>query len=92
MPDTIRTSRGCVRPWLGRLLAAIGVAPSLPAYAEQKPALVLHELVADASRSIDRHEIAALALIVGLSLFAVVTAILLVRTRARARTARSRGA
>ena len=84
MPDTIRTSRGCVRPWLGRLLAAIGVVASLPAYAEQKPALVLHELVAGASRSIDRHEIAALALIVGLSLFAVVTAILLVRTRARA--------
>ena len=84
MPDTIRTSRGCVRPWLGRLLAAIGVVASLPAYAEQKPALVLHELVAGASRSIDRHEIAALALIIGLSLFAVVTAILLVRTRARA--------
>ncbi|MGB6541170.1 MAG: two-component sensor histidine kinase, partial [Xanthobacteraceae bacterium] len=66
------------------MLAAIGVVASLPAYAEQKPALVLHELVAGASRSIDRHEIAALALIVGLSLFAVVTAILLVRTRARA--------
>jgi len=84
MPDTIRTSRGCVRPWLGRLLAAIVVVPSLPARAEQKPALGLHELVAGASRSIDRHEIVALALIVGLLLFAVVTAILLVRTRARA--------
>ena len=83
MPDTIRTSRGCVRPWLGRLLAAIAVVPSLPAHAEQKPALVLHELVAGASRSIDRHEVAALALIIGLLLFAAVTAILLVRTRAR---------
>ncbi len=83
MPDTIRTSRGCVRPWLGSLLAAIAVAPPLPAYADKQPAVVLHELVAGASRSIDRHEVAALALIAGLSLFAVVTAILLVRIRAR---------
>jgi len=84
MPDTIRTSRGCVRPWLGRLLAAIAAAPPLPAYADKQPAVVLHQLVAGAQRSIDRHEVAALALIVGLALFAVVTAVLLVRTRARA--------
>ena len=84
MPDTIRTSRGCVRAWLGRLLAAIAAAPPLPAYAEKQPAVVLHQLVAGASRSIDRHEVAALALIIGLALFAGVTAILLVRTRARA--------
>jgi signal transduction histidine kinase len=44
---------------------------------------VLHELVLGASRSIDRHEIAALVLLVGLLLFAVVTAIMLVRTRGR---------
>ena len=44
----------------------------------------LHELVLGASRSIDRHEIAVLVLICGLLLFAVVTAILLLRTRARA--------
>ena len=72
-----------VRGWAD-CLQPLASLPSLPAYAEQKPALVLHELVADASRSIDRHEIAVLALIVGLSLFAVVTAILLLRTRARA--------
>ena len=83
MPDTIRTSRGCVRPWLGGLLAAIAVVSSPPAYADKQPSLVLHELVAGASRSIDRHEVAALVLIVGLSLFAVVTAMLLVHTRAR---------
>jgi len=83
MPDTIRTSRCCAHPWRRRLLAAVGLAWPLPARAEQPPALALHELVLDASHSIDRHEVAALVLLVGLLLFAVVTAILLLRARLR---------
>ncbi len=82
MPDTIR-SGGYARPWLGGFAIAIGAAAPLPARADtQHPVVVLHELVLGASRSIDRHEIAALVLLVGLLLFAVVTAILLVRVRA----------
>ncbi|MGA3310253.1 MAG: PAS-domain containing protein [Xanthobacteraceae bacterium] len=83
MPDTIRRSGGYARPWLGGFPVAIGAVSSLPARADEQPALVLHELVLGASRSIDRHEIAVLVLLVGLLLFAVVTAIMLVRTRAR---------
>ena len=51
--------------------------------ADQPPKLVLHEFVLGATRSIDRHEVAAFVLLVGLLLFAVVTAILLLRTRPR---------
>jgi signal transduction histidine kinase len=83
MPDTIRRSGGYARPWLGGFPVAIGAVSSLPARADEQPTLVLHELVLGASRSIDRHEIAVLVLLVGLLLFAVVTAIMLVRTRAR---------
>ena len=50
---------------------------AVPARAADPPTLVLHELVLGASRSIDRHEVAVLVLLVGLLLFAVVTAILL---------------
>ena len=83
MPDTIRRSGGYARPWLGGFPVAIGVIAPLPAHADtQHPVLVLHQLVAGASRSIDRHEIAVLVLLVGLLVFAVVTAILLVRARA----------
>ena len=82
MPDTIR-SGGYARPWLGGFAIAIGAAAPPPARADtQHPAVVLHELVLGASRSIDRHEIAVLVLLVGLLSFAVVTAILLVRARA----------
>ena len=83
MPDTIRRSGGYARPWLGGFPIAIGAVTPLPARAEtQQPALVLHQLVLGASRSIDHHQIAALVLLVGLLVFAVVTAILLVRARA----------
>jgi signal transduction histidine kinase len=87
MPDTIR-SGGYARPWLGGFAIAIcaiaiGAAAPFPVYADTPhPALVLHEMVLGASRSIDRHEIAVLVLLVGLLLFAVVTAILLVHARA----------
>jgi signal transduction histidine kinase len=80
MPDRIRISGGCARPWQGGFLAAVGGAS--PAHAEQQPALALHELVLSAQDSIDRHELAILVLIVGLVLFAVVTSIMLVRALA----------
>ena len=88
MPDTIRTSRGYAHRWrprgIGGFLAAISaIAPRSAAAAEQ-PSLALQELVLTAHRSIDQHEIAFLALIFGVVLFAVVTAIMLVRTRMRA--------
>ena len=83
MPDTIRISGGCAYRWQGGLLAAIGAGLPVPARAQQ-PALSLHELVLSANRSIDRHEIVVLVLLLGLILFAVVTAIMLVRARARA--------
>jgi signal transduction histidine kinase len=88
MPDTIRTSRGYAQRWhlrgIGGFLAAIGAVSPLPAGAAEQPSLALHELVLSAHRSIDQHEIAFLALVFGVVLFAVVTAIMLVRTRARA--------
>jgi signal transduction histidine kinase len=84
MPETIRRSGGCARPWFGGLPPVIGAFAPLPARANEQAGFVLHELVAGASRSIDRHEVAALAVLVGLLLFAVVTAIMLVRARSRA--------
>ena len=88
MPDIIRTSRGyahrrCTQG-IGGFLAAIGAIAPFPATAAEQPALSLQELVLTAHRSIDQHEIAFFALIVGVILFAVVTAIMLLRTRARA--------
>jgi signal transduction histidine kinase len=83
MPDTIRRSGGYARPWLGGFPIAFGTVAAVPARAADKPALALHELVVGASRSVDRHEIAVLVLLVGLLVFAVVTAIMLMRTRAR---------
>jgi len=83
MPDTIRRSGGTTRPWLGGFPIAIGAVSAGPARAADKPSLALHELVVGASRSIDRHEIAVLVLLVGLLVFAVVTAIMLVRSRVR---------
>src|SRR5271155_4866381 len=87
MPDTIRASRSYALRYMqgiGGFLAAIGVAAPLPAGAAEPPSLALHELVLSAQDSIDRHQLAFLAVVVGVMLFAVVTAVLLVRTRARA--------
>ena len=81
MPETIRIGGSSAHPWLGGFVLAIGAAS--PAYAQQQPSLALRELVLSAHRSIDQHQIAMLVLITGLMLFAVVTAILLVRSRAR---------
>ena len=83
MPDTIRGSGGFARPWFGGF--ALAIAISFPVYvrAEEPPRLALHELVLGASHSIGSHEVAALALLVGLLLFSVVTANMLLRARAR---------
>jgi signal transduction histidine kinase len=83
MPDTIRRSGGYARPWRGGFPLAIGAVWPFPADADAPPHLVLNELVVGASRSIDRHEIAVLVLLAGLLLFAIVTAIMLLRGRAR---------
>ena len=88
MPDTIRSSGCYARPWFYGFSLAIGLLMGLwmaaaPARADQPPKLVLHEFVQGATRSIDRHEVAAIVLLAGLLLFAVVTAILLLRTRSR---------
>ena len=91
MPDTIRISGSCAHPWRRGFLFAIAACLtssfSAQAKAEQRPALRLHELVLNAQDriqdSIDRHEVAVLALVLGLILFAVVTAIMLLRTRTR---------
>ena len=91
MPDTIRTSRSDEQRrrlrGIGRFLAAAGVfagALAPLAAAAQQPALTLEELALTAHRSIDQHELAFLAVVSGVVLFAVVTAILLVRLRSRA--------
>ena len=84
MPDTIRSSGCYARPWFYGFSLAIGLwMAAAPARADQPPKLVLHEFVQGATRSIDRHEVAAIVLLAGLLLFAVVTAILLLRTRSR---------
>ncbi len=83
MPDTIRRSGGFARPWLGGFALAIAVGFPVCVRAEEPPRLALHELVLGASHSIGSHEVAALALLVGLLLFSVVTANMLLRARAR---------
>jgi len=83
MPEAFRGSRGCVHPWQRGILVAIGMVAAVPARADEAPVLALRELVVDASRSIDRHEIVTLVLILGLLFFAVVTAIMLLRARVR---------
>jgi signal transduction histidine kinase len=90
MPDTIRTSRRYARRRqvgrLGGFLTAMAttMGATRPASAVEQPSLALQELVLTAHRSIDQHALAFMALVLGVVLFAVVTAIMLVRSRARA--------
>src|SRR5262245_20792086 len=94
MPDAIRITGGSLRahPRRGAFriaaafaAAALGIAAS-PAPADSAaaapPGSALEAYVA-AFLQLDRHELAALALTLGILCFAVVTAILLVRTRQR---------
>jgi signal transduction histidine kinase len=83
MPETIRRSGGFARPWLGGFALAIAVGVPAVVHADEPPRIVLHELVLGASHSVGSHEVAALALLVGLLVFSVVTANMLLRARAR---------
>jgi signal transduction histidine kinase len=94
MPETVRATGGghCAHPRRYGFLPLLAIAGSLgpaPAHAQ---AVNLHRLDAyvEAFATLDRHEIAALALTLGVLLFAVVTAILLVRTRSRSAAAEAR--
>ena len=94
MPETIPTSGGYAHPRRGGFLAAgmlaaglavtIGTVRPVTAWAEGESSGTVQEFVLGAYRTIDRHDIAILVPTLGLVLFAVITAILLVRTRARA--------
>jgi len=87
MPDTIRKRRGGkTRPRRGRFgrtcAAALALLPGA-ARAEVHPTLRPVIDYIDAFTTLERHEIAALALSLGVILFAVATAIALLRTRTR---------
>ena len=93
MPDTIRASGGSAHPRRrGFLKTAWPVACSTallggaltPARADEQPLFALHALAVDAYRGFGSHELAVLIPMLGLIAFAAVTAVLLVRTRARA--------
>ena len=93
MPDTIRRSGGSARPRQGGFRAASVLAagamalPSgslAPAHAEELPLFDLHYLALDASHGFGGHELAILVPMLGLVVFASVTAVMLMRTRARA--------
>src|SRR5262245_42730478 len=96
MPDTIRTTvESCgahpQRGGFGATPVRVGIVAILqaglpygPAWAEEAPPeLSTVEAYLSAFTLLDRHEIAGLALTLGILCFAVVTAILLVRTRSR---------
>jgi signal transduction histidine kinase len=87
MPDTIRTSWCCPqrrRRGLGRSATAIGALMASTAGAAEQSAPALHRLALNAHRGFTEYEIAVLALTAGAIVFAIVTAIVLVRTRRRA--------
>jgi signal transduction histidine kinase len=64
-------------------LAALGDAWPASARAEEQPFLALQDFALNAYQSIDRTDVAILAPVLGLVLFAVVTAILFLRIRSR---------
>jgi signal transduction histidine kinase len=86
MPETIRRRcGGKTHPWLGRFKACAVLATVLPGAARAE-GLALRPITdyLDAFAAFDRHEVAALTLTLGVILFAVATAIALLRTRTRA--------
>jgi signal transduction histidine kinase len=87
MPDTIRTSGDSPHPrrhgFLGAVLAASGAAWPAPTYAQEQPLLALQEFALSTYQSLDGTDVTILALVLGLLLFAVVTAIMLMRARTR---------
>src|ERR1043165_8964322 len=85
MPDTIRKRCGKAHPWRGRFAQSCAAfATFLPNTASAQGG-GLHPIsdYFDAFSSLERHEFAALTLSLGVILFAVATAIALLRTRAR---------
>ena len=89
MPDAIRTRGGQPLPWrrrfhlAGAVLAAVAAPLDARAEASWQP---LADYL-DTFAALDRHELAALTLTLGVILFGVVTAIALLRTRTRTRQA-----
>jgi signal transduction histidine kinase len=87
MPDMIRATSGKLRALLrdhrSRTFVAALLLPQLPAaaYGKEAPGLATY---AAAFARLEQHEIAALALMLGIITFAVLTSIMLVRTRAAA--------
>src|SRR5580704_16660734 len=96
MPDTIRaTGMGYLsdrRSRVARLSAALGTLPCLTgrAFAQDGGRLASGLPIVEAVRNLDEHQLAGLALFFGVLIFAVVTAIMLVRTRERLRVERAR--
>ena len=87
MPDTIRTNWRCPQGrgrGIGRSATAIGTLASSTAGAAQQSAPALHQIALDTHRGFAQHEIVFLALTAGAVVFAIVTAIVLLRTRRRA--------
>src|ERR1700731_4314666 len=90
MPDTIRITGGSIwnRRWRSRYCAAIAtglycITTSVPARAAEPVDGATIGAYVSAVSQLDSHEIAPLALTLGILFFAVVTAIMLVRTRRR---------
>ena len=92
MRDKVRETDGgyCAHPrrhgFLAAAAAAIFVIGTFPARADVS-ALQHFDAFIDAFAALDRHEIAALVLTFGVLLFAVMAAIILVRTRMGAASA-----
>jgi signal transduction histidine kinase len=87
MPDTIRTNWCCPRGHgraIGRSATAIAALASSTAGAAERSAPALHQIALDGHRGFAQHEVVFLALTVGAVVFAIVTAIALVRSRRRA--------
>ncbi len=87
MPEAIRSSGGYARPRQGGCLAggllAVAFWPA-PSHANTLSDFSLNQLAVSACQGFDRHELVTLVLMLGLIAFAVLTATLLLRTRARA--------
>ena len=87
MPDAIRTRCAKTHPWRKQfhVAGAVWAAVTVP-YPARAEAFRLADYL-ETFTSLDRHELAALTLTLGVILFGVVTAIALLRTRTRTRQA-----
>src|ERR1051325_9700732 len=85
MPDTIRKRCGKTHPWRWRFAQSCAAFATLLPNTGSAQSRMLHPIsnYFDVFTSLERHEFAALTLSLGVILFAVATAIALLRTRAR---------